>query len=320
MHLNLAWLILFLWTGSVLLREERLLRTVLVSLLTSTSLMTLGSLVGLPGFRSEMGRHSYTSYGVRTGALGWELNFLGVFLSVVALVAIGLLLDRVRWKRWKRVLLLGSMVLALALLIRTGSRGGLLSFVVASTLYLLPLGRRGRRIAAIVLGIVTLVGVGYLVASDPMSVRRWTKTYTQGDTAGRDRIFAATWNMFRDRPVLGWGSVEVYYELGSRLNLPIRGPHNLYLGLLAEGGIVGALPFLVGLWLCTRAAWGARAGRFGVLPLALQIGMLVGSLSLGTMYERQMWFVLAVAIGTGTAKRLPPAVGHPKALAPTRKP
>ena len=185
---------------------------------------------------------------------------------------------------------------------------------------MLPLGRRGRRIAAIVLGIVTLVGTGYLLVSDPTALGRWTKTVSQGDTAGRDVLFAVSWRMFLERPILGWGSAEMYYELGSRLNLPVRGPHNLYLGLLAEGGIVGAFPFLVGLWLCTRAAWRARAGCFGVLPLASQIGMLIGSVSLGMMYQTQMWIVMAVAVGAGSAKRLSPAVGPPKTLTPTRKP
>ena len=108
MHLNLAWLILFLWTGSVLLREERLLRTVLVSLITATSLMTLGNLVGVPGFIDQHGTHY-----VRTGALGWGLDSLGLFLGFVALVAVGLLLDRARWKRWRRGLLLGSLILVL---------------------------------------------------------------------------------------------------------------------------------------------------------------------------------------------------------------
>ena len=53
-----------------------------------------------------------------------------------------------------------------------------------------------------------------------------------------------------------------------------RDAHNLLLHLLLEGGIVGTLPFLVGLWLCGQSAWKARSKPLGLLPLALFCAML----------------------------------------------
>src|SRR5207245_5183467 len=110
----------------------------------------------------------------------------------------------------------------------------------------------------------------YTVVSDPNSSSRWQAAYEKGDTAGRDRIYTAAINMILERPVFGWQPVASYYELGSRLNW--RGPrdaHNLFLALLVDVCLVGTLPFLVGLCFCTQAAWKARLGPFGLLPLVL---------------------------------------------------
>ena len=303
---DLAVFIVLFWAASNLLQDERLLRYSLLSLVISFALMAAGSLLRLPGFRIEV--HTRIRE-LRTSALGWELNTLGALSGWVALIAVGLLLDGSRRKRRDRIVLVVSLMLVLGVLVETGSRGGLLSFAVASLLYVLPLGRRGRRIVAIGLGVVMLLGVVYIVTRDPMAVHRWTEAYQEGDTAGRDVIFASLLSMIRERPLLGWGPIEVYYELGSRLNLVTRGPHNLYLGLLAGVGFIGSFFFFFGLWLCTRDAWRARRGSFRVLPLALMAGVIFANLSHVLMWERSMWFAMAVATGAGSAKGLGTADG-----------
>lgn len=301
--ITVAQLILFLWVGSVLLSEERILRNVAVCFLVSCSLLSVGNLLNLPGFVDMIG-DKYSGY--RISALGYNLNELAALLGFGLLIGVGLVLDRARWKRWKRSLLLTGMLPMLILMVRTGSRGGLLAFGASVSWYLIPIGRKGRRMVAIVIGVAALAGLVYMVMKDPQTLERFTKSVKEGDTAGRDVIFERARGMIREKPVFGWGPIEYLYELGTRTGHygGQKDPHNLYLGLLAEVGLVGIFPFLRGLWLSTRAAWRARIGVFGVMPLALVTMMLFANAT-GTWINRKpMWLMMTIAIGAAVGARM----------------
>jgi O-antigen ligase len=77
--------------------------------------------------------------------------------------------------------------------------------------------------------------------------------------------------------------------------------HNLPLSLLVELGLPGAITFLTGYGLSLIAAWKARAGRFGFLPLALMVALTVSHLSLTWYYHRVSWLILALALARGEA-------------------
>jgi O-antigen ligase len=111
--------------------------------------------------------------------------------------------------------------------------------------------------------------------------------------------------MISERPFFGWQPIEFRYELGFRTGLgAARDSHNTYLHLFMEVGIVGAVPFLIGLGLCGKGAWKARNRNLGLLPLALFVASLAGGISSTTIYEKTLWFVLAVTVaGIGEKKR-----------------
>ena len=107
--------------------------------------------------------------------------------------------------------------------------------------------------------------------------------------------------MISEKPLFGWRPVEFWYELGKTglwVIRRIRDAHNLYLHLLLEVGFVGAIPFVIGLWLCVRAAWRGRNGTFGLLPLALVLAVLAGNMSATDIARKHLWFVLAIAVAS----------------------
>ena len=55
---------------------------------------------------------------------------------------------------------------------------------------------------------------------------------------------------------------------------------------------------MIGLWFCARAAWRGRNGTFGLLPLALVLAVLAGSMSGTDIARKHLWFVLAIAVAT----------------------
>lgn len=100
----------------------------------------------------------------------------------------------------------------------------------------------------------------------------------------RFAAFRAAWNMFLDHPFFGVG-IGNYFNAAqqARYEFTFHGipappaPHNTYLSVLAETGLVGALPFVL-LWICIlRVLWLSRGSR-GV-SVAIVLLLLLDSLA-----------------------------------------
>jgi O-antigen ligase len=218
-------------------------------------------------------------------------------MALATLMLIGLLLDKSVRYLWHKVVLAVLALPSLALMVYSGSRAGIGAFIVGASLYMLPYRKSRRKITTILWAMLFLGATVYTVVSDPSASSRWQATYEKGDTAGRDRIYTAAIEMILERPVFGWHPVASFYELGSRLNWRGgRDPHNLFLALLTEVGLVGTFPFIVGLCLCTQAAWKARLGPFGLLPLALLGTILVAHMTHSGLTDKLTWLVFAFTL------------------------
>jgi O-antigen ligase len=216
------------------------------------------------------------------------------------LALIGLAFGREK-RDWKAFLLFwfSSGILAIAI-VQTGSRGALVALVGSLSIFFL----RGKSLLSkIKFGLIALVGIVLLAWASyqiPDVRKRWEQTIYEGSLAGREEIFPAALGMILEKPLLGWGPVYHTWELGSRLGELARDEHNLYLWLLAEGGIVGAFPFLVGLWLCWRAAWRARHTIQGILPVIMLSFVLIISLKGTPIMIKFFWVVLSYALASST--------------------
>jgi O-antigen ligase len=121
--------------------------------------------------------------------------------------------------------------------------------------------------------------------------------------------------------LIGWGPIHHYYELGSRLGLLARGrdTHNLFLWILTEVGVMGAIPFFTGLWLCGYAAWQARYTVQGILPLAMIACLLIANMA-GTWHNRKIfWIVLSYALASQSYAGMQPWYQSKKRLQSTRR-
>src|SRR6185436_19224976 len=142
--------------------------------------------------------------------------------------------------------------------LETGSRGGLASLVggvlvFALAAHSLRARLRNAAIASLAIGLLIL-GIFRL----PVIKNRLEDSMKTGNMAGREQLYPALWTMFLEKPALGWGPVANTYELAARIGereRPLRAAHNIVLELITSTGIVGAIPFLLGGWLCVRAAW-----------------------------------------------------------------
>jgi O-antigen ligase len=252
----------------------------------------------------------------RLGGDGFNSNELGLYLIASTVLAASLAFNR-RLSSPGRFLALVAAVLSPMALVLTGSRGAFIGLVAA--LAVTPLAaRRGRRLATLavvgVLGLAAFAVLGAL-ASTP-SVKRVTSLGAEGGS-GRVDLWRIGLRIVDDKPMTGVGAGN--FEVSSVHYLLVPGsivwdeyivdkpqvPHNIYLQVLTEYGIVGLTLFLSIIGSCLvcalRAAKLFRSrGSPGLeimsrgLFLAL-VGMLAAEFFSSQLYNKQLYILLATA-------------------------
>jgi O-antigen ligase len=291
-------LLVFCWISSTLLQEEKFARYALLALSIATLLAATGILLGLPGFSDTWGG------GDRFTAEGFNPNGFAVIMALGTQILIWFSIGQKRRTMWIRATFMAMSLLPLTAMVYTGSRGGITAFLSGVILYALPYCGSKRKMTAILGVVIAVVGVIYTVISDQSTFSRFESTYYRGDTAGRDKIFETSIEMISEKPLLGWRPM-FQYELGPRVGKVSRDAHNLYLHLLMEGGLLGAMPYFIGLGLCVRGAWTARVRGLGLLPLVLLVTMMVANMSGVWIAAKAQWFVFTLSLASGafTAKQ-----------------
>jgi O-antigen ligase len=203
---------------------------------------------------------------------------------------------------FRKIFLAALALPILVAMVSTGSRGAVVAFIAGAFVYLMPYYKTTKgAISAAVLAVTCVVAVVYIIADNAELVARWQEAYYDRNFSERENIFGATMEMVSERPIFGWGPIAATYQLGFLGGgWDPMDTHNLFLYLLAEVGLVGIIPFLVGLYYCFRSAWKARHGNMGLLPLALLVTTLFGNLSGNNLLWKPQWLVLALATASGS--------------------
>ena len=207
------------------------------------------------GFHAERARGPL----LQAVANGVSLNVLGV----LALHAY----RRGSARGAKILLLLASVPIAI---LATMTRAIWLSF--AGTVLALIVLSESRALRRVCMGLVLVAGVSLAVvlSSGELGCAVTDRLNERGPVDYRAAVYAGGWQMFLERPLTGWGFHEMPAELPRHVigyNEKLLYPHNTYLELLVEHGIVGLTLYLWLMW----EMW--RLGR-GTIPEAETNGFL----------------------------------------------
>lgn len=293
--LTLIQLLLLMWIAFNLFKDPEICKGALLVLVAACGLLSIFMLTGTATVDSGQGRSTL---------FGDQVNVLASVLTLGLIALVGMTYGRIRVERNMAILAWILFPLIGTALIMTGSRGRLIALLFG--IFLLVIMKDGDWGAKLKIGFVAALAIGFLVvaalSNDAMRTRLEKSLY-EGDTAGRDEIMARSIDMFFEEPLLGWGPVRNYSELGSRVGWVRRSAHNLYLSVLIETGLLGAIPFFAGLLLAVKAAWKARAGREGALPMAILSCLLIMNMS-GTWHNRKLfWLILAYVLASAWSVR-----------------
>jgi O-antigen ligase len=180
----------------------------------------------------------------------------GVSLNMLGLLA---------WHAWRResvrgirtVLLLGSLPVAI---LATMTRAVWLSF--AGTVLALIFLSKNRTLRLLGMGFVIIAAIGlFAVLSSHESGGAFSdRLEERGPVDYRAAVYAGGWEMFIQRPLTGWGFHQMPAELPrhvSGYSEKVLYPHNTYLELLVEHGVLGLALYLWLMWEMWRLGRGA---------------------------------------------------------------
>lgn len=288
-------LILF-WVSYNLLGDRSLVKGALIAFIGSCAVLAGLMLIGA-GQSIAQGR---------TTALSQNANAVGATLSLGWLALFGLTYGRDDMSKRAKILIWCCLAYLAIGIVATGSRTAMLASLVGILLFVIT--KRGNfvlkaRVAFI--GFLAIAALAVALSQNEAAQTRWERAL-QGDQSGREEIHPTAWAMFLQKPLLGWGPVSHYLELGARFRRETLDPHSIYLWVLIETGLLGSVPFFIGLWICWRSGWRATYGAEGPLPITLLANLLIVGFA-GSFHLRKMfWIVLAYNIvGESFVSRCP---------------
>ena len=179
----------------------------------------------------------------------------GVSLNILGLVALHAY-RRGSSRGAKVALLLASLPVAI---LATMTRAVWLSFAATVVALVLLSGKHAARRALAVLVLVAGAGL-VIVSSHELREALSERLEERGPVDFRAAVYAGSWQMFLERPLLGWGFHQMPAELPryvSEYKDKILYPHNTYLEILVESGLVGLVFYVWLMWEMFRLSRGA---------------------------------------------------------------
>ncbi|MFJ9346694.1 O-antigen ligase family protein [Streptomyces sp. NPDC101237] len=270
------------------------------------------SFVGLAGWQGAVGVHQYLT-GTGASYQGEEIRAVGTFgpqdvmgmatvVSFGLVCALGLALGRSPVRQ--RMVAAGCALGLLLPLALSFSRGAWIATVLTCGVQLALAGlRRALKVAAVAVaaGVVLVggFGVGTAMLQERLSSIGQVTDAPDQSVVDRYTLWASAAGVWREHPVMGVGlkNFPAYRDGHASLALssgsdtegagaafrkqPLLSPHNMYLLVLSEQGLVGALA-LAGGWLallvCGLRGWWRARGGAGLDCALVGCGLLVWQL------------------------------------------
>ena len=244
-------------------REERQLRSFESFCLLVLAYLTFTSIAFLVGARSlifprfildhSLGYHVDRARGplLQAVANGVSLNLLGL-LAVHAML-------RGRIGGIKSALLLASLPVAI---LATMTRAVWLSFVVSVGVLIFLSKNRGLRRLCIAVAVAGALGLLIILSFDDQRKALTDRLQESGPVDFRKAVYSGGWDMFLEKPLTGWGINQMPLELAKHVsgyNEKELYPHNTYLELLVEHGVLGLALYVWLMWELFRLRRGAIA-------------------------------------------------------------
>jgi putative inorganic carbon (hco3(-)) transporter len=250
--------------AALVFQDERSLRHFELFALVVLAYLCFTSIAFLVGAKSlifpqfildeSLGHHADRARGplLQAVANGVSLNLLGV-LALHSFL-------RGRLQGWKGSALLASLPIAI---LATMTRAVWLSFAVSIGILILRTRNRRLRRICIAISVVAALGLLVTLTFDDHRHDLTDRLFESGPVDFRQAVYSGGWQMFLEKPLTGWGINQMPFELARHVSGYREKelyPHNTYLELLVEHGILGLTLYVWLMWEIFRLGRGPAPG------------------------------------------------------------
>jgi putative inorganic carbon (hco3(-)) transporter len=184
----------------------------------------------------------------------------GVTLNMLGLLALHAY-QRGRVRGLKIAVLLASVPIAI---LATMTRAVWLSFAGTVIVLIFLSESRVLRRACLGLVLIAAVSLAVVLSSHELRASLGDRLEERGPVEYRAAVYAGGWDMFLGRPLIGWGFNQMPGELPRHVSgygEKVLYPHNTYLEVLVELGVVGLALYLWLMWELWRLGRGEMPAR-----------------------------------------------------------
>jgi len=293
-----AWLIDPLLVAGVMLIAIRTKAQVAIIL---RALATSGIIVAVAGI-IQMFFYSETLQDGRLSSFFAPVaNYAAMYLGPIIVLTVGGVLWKNLGRRWWAGVIIMSIALAL-----TVSFGGYLAVGVGLLFFLWRWPNKKTRLMVFGAGVVAATLGLFILAQTPYLAEKFNTT-DRSSSLVRTQIWRTSWQMIIEHPFVGIGPnafESVYRATIPKLYFPplewlVSQPHQLYLALWLETGLLGLVTFLVFIAWWMKSLWTRikQADGLAISAVAAMLAILVHGL-VDTPYFKNDLSVLFVLIAT----------------------
>jgi putative inorganic carbon (HCO3(-)) transporter len=283
--------LVFFIATSILIDSRKRLETSVLVLIASIGLASLYLIKEWAGAISVYG------LGYRPGSVAGDPNVFSASAVTVLPIMVAFALGQ---NGWKRTFSVGCLLLTLSAILMAASRGGFIALIVLLILQLRDARHRGKFI------VVALVILALFLVSPVSPIDRLLHP-TYSDTESSDarlQLWSIAFRIIADHPIVGVGLWQfapyLIKYLPPGVDLGFHVPHNTYLEVAVELGIVGLALFLamffftfLNLYRIRKAA--KRLGDAFMYSLSTAIGnglvgFMIAAFFLSAMHVKIFWF------------------------------
>lgn len=230
----------------------------------------------------------------RYAAAGFDPNDLSFYLYIAIPLAVYLAVKES--SNLNKVFYLCYIPIAIIAVLLTSSRMGAIG--VAITLFLVlymyhPINWRWRLIVVILIGVGVLFAITQLPPDNIARIATLSTEIREGTLNERTTIWAAGFEVFSNHTILGIGAGAFRYAVEPLLGVAAA-PHNVFLSVAVECGIVGFL-----MWLLMMVLSFGRTLRMESQDrqfwLILLVCLLIACMAINIEWRKTTWLIMALA-------------------------
>lgn len=229
----------------------------------------------------------------RMTAFEQDQNELSVMLSIAASFVFILL--KQNYPKIVNILLVVFLCVCLVAILLTGSRTGLIIFLAVSMFGLVSFGKKGILWAVLSIIFITPLILPFIPESNIERLLETQEQVSEGDFTGRGYVWERGLTAFHSqnpiRMLLGVGYDQFQFLYNQNYGT-FTAPHNTYLSVYVELGIIGFLIFLYILFYVFRKTITLCRSNRTLVYLGLFLPIIIAMVTLGLQTRRWLWIIL----------------------------